>query len=433
MPRGIILHCALVLPLLLLQGCATSLSTSITYARWNDQSAASIESTELKFKLQESTITLALPGAPTGSANPTCPKGVDGASWWRCFDQAIVQAAPAPSNLTGGNIYIAKPGDSSSLDFATTAISGTALVGQDGLYSSITVSYTNNTAAIIAAGATASATAFGIGGPYAAAAGFLLGAAGAVTTFTPRADHPLVAARPRFIGYMCANEPIDVSGAPSTRALKTPALFLPLTILAAEARPFATRSDLNALNVPGPKGTGCWHALPNASLLGLAKPLTLGKAAPEGPRTTLEPGDGWLYRVVAIDPADPSAAPTGSVAANDFFGDYSGRHRDFPLSSCRKMMLQITWWQDIEDAINRAWSQQKPTPRVVAYRVIVADPNFVTRANLKKGGSINFKPDCGANVSISPDTSTGAILGQIVNATETIYSAEQTWKSTQSP
>ena len=126
------------------------------------------------------------------------------------------------------------------------------------------------------------------------------------------------------------------------------------------------------------------------------------------------------------------AAPPGSVPAADYFGDYSGRHQDFPLSSRRKMMLQITWWQDMEDAIIRARSQQKPTPRVGAYRVLVADPNFVTRAYLKKGGAINFKPDCGAHVATSPDTSTGAVLSQIVNATENIYGAEQIWKSTQS-
>ena len=61
----------------------------------------------------------------------------------------------------------------------------------------------------------------------------------------------------------------------------------------------------------------------------------------------------------------------------------------------------------------------------------MADPAYVMRADIKKGAVINFRPDCGATVSLTPDASGAAILNATVTATEAMYKAEQSWAAAQ--
>lgn len=341
----------------------------------------------------------------------------------------MAQASPAASDLASGKVYVASPDTSSSFGFSSTAISGTPITGQDALYSVVTVNYTNNTASVITAAGTGAAAGFGIGGPYGAAAGFLLSAAQAAagdTNFLSLRSTPQPTTqvpKPDVLGpYICQNESVSLANADIAVGTKTPSAFFPVTIsVPATSLPLAPKSQLTAVDLPSTIKSACWHVLPNGGLLGSAQEID--QAASTAPRTKLSAGDGWLYRVVENDGTDPSSAPAGTIPVQNYFNGKS--RQDFPYSSCRSATLQITWWQELANAVSA--SPTKPKPRILPFQVNIADPNYVSPALLTKGGAINFKPDCGANVSSTPDNSTSGILNASVTAAESIYKAEQTW------
>jgi len=318
------------------------------------------------------------------------------------------------------------PDDSSHLYFSTTTISGVTWPGKDTLYSQVTIKYTNNTGTIIAGAATGAVTGFGIAGPYGAAAGFVFGGAGAA--FVPKSvkkDKP----KPpplKFEDYICNNEPVNIAKA-QTKTL-IPHLYLPLTINAANARPLAQKQELV---LPAETPSACWHTFPNTRYLGVVSPQLAG-ATNTAPKTR-DPvdGDGWLYRLVAADGDDPTKPPKGAIPTDDYFSTSSAR-QDFPYSACRNVILQVTWWKDLADAIGQVNGHAPPSPpRVVTFKTVVADPAYVYEAKVKKGGVINFKADCGANVSLTADTSNAATINAIITATQNIYKAEQTWENSQ--
>jgi len=229
--------------------------------------------------------------------------------------------------------------------------------------------------------------------------------------------------------YICANEPVNLAMADKYVGTAIPSISFPVAIKETGADQFAPSSEINAVSLPAANAaqSACWHVLPN--MVGSARPInSIGAKAP---RTNLAAGDGWLYRVVAAD-TDLTIAPPGSAAAAvDAYFATSPR-QDFPYSSCRKVTLQITWWQELATAIAKAKASGTATnPGILTYDVSVADPRFVAIAHLKKGGAVNFRPDCGANVSADPDASSGATLNAAVTSAESIYKAEQTWSGTQ--
>jgi hypothetical protein len=63
--------------------------------------------------------------------------------------------------------------------------------------------------------------------------------------------------------------------------------------------------------------------------------------------------------------------------------------------------------------------------------MVPADPTYVFIAHIDKGGAINFKPDCGANVSMTADNSLSGDISTIVSNVTTVYKDEQTWQSSQ--
>jgi hypothetical protein len=128
---------------------------------------------------------------------------------------------------------------------------------------------------------------------------------------------------------------------------------------------------------------------------------------------------------VQVDPTtkaavDPTKPPAGAVATTDYFAN-TGSHSDFPYSSCRNVVIQITWWEELQNG----------SQKTLTYDTVIADPAYVFVANLNKGGAINFKPDCGANVSMDADNSLSADISAIVSNTTSVYKAEQTWSSSQ--
>lgn len=398
---------------LALCGCTTELQ----YSKWTPGDP--VPATALRFSLPDSKLTLSALGAAAGSTpKSNCKTGTVDADWAACFGQVALSSAMSPPPATEP-IYLAKPDDGHNLHMSTTGISGTAVTGQDTLYSVVTVKYTNNAATAVAAAASGATAGFGVAGPYGAAAGFVLGAAGSIAS-----DRSLIApgGTPTLKDYLCEKQPVDLSN-PASAGLK-PALYLPAVIGVADSRPIAPTSELTAVSV---SKDSCWRALPNSSHIGDAIPFALnGVAEPTGPRAPLD-GDGWLYRLVAAD-ADQLAQPKGAVLTTAYFADSKPR-QDFPYPVCRKVKVEITWWKALSDAI--AIAPAKPEPKVVAFDAVVADPLYVNAAKVTKGSVINFRQDCGANVTTTPDASGAAVLNATVTATEGIYKAEQAWASAQ--
>jgi hypothetical protein len=67
----------------------------------------------------------------------------------------------------------------------------------------------------------------------------------------------------------------------------------------------------------------------------------------------------------------------------------------------------------------------------VTFDTVVADPDHVNVALVTKGGVINFKTDCGANVTANTDTGNGALLNAVVTQVQNIYKAEQSYDAAQ--
>lgn len=414
----------LIILCILISGCSTSIKYSILDKTTDKKIIEKVEDlSALKFQLQDSTVTLAVPSAAVSPAlapgTPHCSADVTDANWWKCFNQVAPHAAIAPS--ASDKIWVATPDDSNHLYFSTTAISGVPVTGQDTLYSQITIKYTNNTSTIIAGAGAGAVTGFGIAGPYGAAAGFIVAGAGG---FFRAAATP-----PSLKEYICPNEPVDLSDA-SAATLK-PLLYLPLTINAADARPLAPTQDLVLPETEKTPAAACWHTLPNAGHLGDVSPdfTDAHRPARNSPRVPVG-GDGWLYRLVAAVGDDPTQAPKGATPTEEYFSSSDAR-QDFPYSACRNVTLQMTWWKDLSDAIARVNKGQPAKLMVVTFHTVIADPDFVFTAKVKKGGVINFKPDCGANVSLTADASISAAINAAVTATQNIFKAEQTWASSQ--
>ena len=426
---------------LLLCGC----STSISYTKWDGSSA--VESTALKFRLPDSTITLAVPSAPatttpaqTKPQQPvTCPDAVTNATWGTCFNNVVAQAAPAGSGVAASPVWVATPDDSHNMWLTTTAISGTAIQGQDSIYSLVTIKYSNNVGAVITGAGAGAAAGFALGGPYGALVLGLVGGVGAVApnflAEKSRLASKTVPAGPPppspslLADYVCANESVDIVDAdPATPALQKPSISLPIMIKAADVRPLAPKAELHAVGSPKITQAACWHALPNASYMGAPLPLG-GSDTKTVPVRTPQPGDGWLYRVVETDADDPAAPLPGTIKVDSYLPS-SGRS-DFPYPACRTVTMQVTWWQDLANAIRTPGADGKPAPSWKSFDMTIADPLYVSVAYVKKGGAINFKPDCGANVSMDPDTSSAAILNAIVTQGEANYKAEAAWQSSQ--
>jgi hypothetical protein len=298
----------LLLVLLILSGC----TTSIKYEAWTPKTE--VQSTALKFVLQDSTITLQAPNTPAnpplaGGAGATaskkaCPDDVTAAewstTWWECFNQVAALASPAASDLTGGTPWVATPDDSSHLWLTTTAISGTAITGQDGLYSVVTVKFTSNVGTVITAAGTGAAGGFGFGGPYGATAGGLLGAISVVKQAEAVA-HGVAAPPASYMDFVCPADKtnLDLSNAATT--LQTPTISFPVTIKAADARPLAPKTELTTATQPAGPATvaDCWHTLPNSTSPAMPRPLGMAT----GTSRAAVPGDGWLYRLVGSCPA----------------------------------------------------------------------------------------------------------------------------------
>jgi hypothetical protein len=420
---------------LVLTSCATNPGVALKYTELDESSnlhSISIPSDTLKFGLQDSLLTLApysFNSSPT-SQKLNCPEGINHENWWECFsNETQLISSVAPADLKKKNsVYLVSPDDSSNYNISKTSIQAVTvnwqnqLQGQPPLYSSIAIKYSNNTNKIISNASSAAISGFELAGPGGAVIGLLLGALD--TTFlTPKSV--LLGYTPPLgsylSGFICKGEDITFSSATESNLM--PMISFPITVRASDAMPISTKDEVNS------DPSNCWHTLPNnVSRNTMLKPNQIGIANSEKKVRNPVNGDGWLYRLVATD--DPSKPPQGAIKREDFFNPNKFDNRQkFPYSSCRNVKMEITWWKDLAQSIKDTKAGEKPHPSAIRFDAVINDSNFVSVANVEKGGIINFNSDCGANVTSIGDQSNASTFSVIVVNSLNLYEAQKAWEN----
>ncbi len=420
-----------------LSGCATQISYSELDA--NGQ----VPSGGMAYQLEDSLVTLngLAPQTSGGDKNSQTsqPTTCQAATWSDCFTNVKATVTPSPviskadAQKRSGwldpypdkdalNIWAVKPDDDWSLFFTTTTLTGTPATNQDYLYSSIKVGYKNNASTILTGAGTGAVTGLAMGGPWGALIGGVVGGVTAAPiTYGTEADKAASLAS----GYVCPGASVNFAALAAKGDSLKPSLNLPVSINAADARPYSTgknepykepKADPNT--VPEPLGRAdCWHELPNTKYLGTVVAQPVGKeVGGSSPRDPVD-GDGWYYRIVV---GDDNGQPAGGVATTDYFKATMPRS-DFPISYCRDATLQITWWQELVPPAGKT----DPTPRAVPFGTLrVADPAYVTVADVSHGGGLTFKTNCGATVAPDVDTSVAPLLNAMMTEALAIYNAQ---------
>ncbi len=315
--------------------------------------------------------------------------------------QDICKEAKTWEDCLKGLSIVVTPGSNSSqiitavpdnfLGLFTTSLSATTVDGDDLLPKVVTVSYRDKTKDVIAGIGSGAATGAPLG-PYGMAAGAAAGALTAYlsTTAMPQSSHS-------FSEFVCSGDKPKEAGLSNPNK---PELIVPVTITLGEALAGETNT---------PDGKECWRLLPK-SLPGFQKVVSKekGKDGEDG-------GSGWLYRV-RRGPIPPKAQ-----SAIDFFGQkglWGGPKalNTFPFSVCRDANLDIVWWDELQQALNRKRSDEK-TPITYNYKtmsITIADPTQVGVAPLPKAGDIDLHTLCGASTTTRADTNPK--LGETIDA-----------------
>ena len=125
-------------------------------------------------------------------------------------------------------------------------------------------------------------------------------------------------------------------------------------------------------------GSACWHSLPNTLFLGQA--VVINPSSGQAPKQR-QPQSG--------DGNDPNR-PKGTLATGTYFAQPAVDRHDFPYTSCKKAIMQVTWWKDLYDHINTK-DNTTSTFRYARFTTVVANSRYVTVADVSKGGAIDFK------------------------------------------
>jgi hypothetical protein len=396
-----------------LAGC----STHIKYTKYNEVDG--VPANGIAFALQTGAITLDMPKAAAGSGGQqpafveNCAKNsATGETWTHCFlgvsTQATMVAAP--------DLYVAKPSDPLS-SLSSTKLSAQPVTGSEVLYKQITVSHANNAPAVISAVGSGAAAGFALGGPPGAIVGGLIG--GVVTASQSKGVTVSGAPPPPvWQDALCTGDRDRFSQESAKWLALKPSLAFPFVIDTEHARPFAAIDAQTSTDV-------CWRFLPNN--LHLLDAVTEA-GAPTGGDPQL--GDGWLYRIVKT--GGPQEPGTSGLAAAAYFASRDSRD-DFPVSACQIVTLEITWWQQVKDALeNAAAGKERPNPYLLKFPGMkIADPSSVRAVKLPDGGVITFNPDCGAFVTVTGPASYAEVFTAAITQAQAVLKAQQTWEASQ--
>ena len=294
--------------------------------------------------------------------------------------------------------YVAKPG------YGTT-LTSTAVDADPLMVKSIAVNYKNPAIGVVSSAGAGAVTGFGIGGPWGAAIGGVLGAAGQLVVSK---------GEEKWYKRVC-NEDREPDPTQFDKLVPSdttvPQLFLPVTLTYENSK----------------KGiTECWHPLPNRSpdamKAAMQKKAKQKKAMQE---TTMQnpqgllPLSGWFYRIVPGDPKElsnsklPPVLPIDLKPENkldppfqkrDEYFRITGNQETFPVSACRWVEVQITWWEMLN---------KKDDPDGYRYPLMVADSDYVQAIRIPKDGTVYLLPVCGGYAS---PTQSSSSLGDLIDA-----------------
>lgn len=388
--------------LFLMVACITACTSKLAYKK-NFGDPASPGNKELVFSLRNSTILISQSGSdkkaddgkpaadqmdPTAAVN-SCPKPPDHKKGEKpitsddylskCLSGVTAKATAARDTSV---VYVAQPA-------CGTTLTSTAVDADPFMVKSIAVNYKNPAIAAVSSAGAGAVAAFGIGGPWGAAIGGLLGAAGQLVTSMK------VEKWYERENNVCKEdrESDSTRFEKLTAEKKAPQLFLPVAL------PYETSKSI----------TDCWHPLPNRS------PEAI-EAAMQNPQD-LPPLSGWFYRIV--DPKEPSNSKLPPILPKslkpgdklnppfqerDEYFRIAGNQETFPVSACRLVEVQITWWEMFNDADD---------PQKYKYPVMVADSGYVQAVRLPKNGTVYLLPVCGGYAS---PTQSSSSLGELIDA-----------------
>jgi hypothetical protein len=330
-----------------------------------------------------------------GPTTPVHPVNVCGTkpedNWHTCLDAVLLGTAPVS---VAGEVYVVVPSASTgSKTTITPKVNDT-----DPL---MLTSVTFNSSSKLPSELTTAGTDAIVGlawGPWGAAAGGIIGLIVEGTNPNPGAA---VAAPPK-LAWQSLVCPGDSSKTATEDPADNPILKLPVTVNYA-------------------KPDTCWNSLPTS--VGFTE-AARGKSAPPS---------GWFYRFaenktlppntatfpqVVVDTSDPTHLPIHVVPATTYFtpdkdGMWTSPDTTFPVSACRSVELQITFWSAIILSI-----AQKGTPDFFSYPLVVADPNYVQKITTPTQGSVTLLTLCGGYASAGTpsnavDDSISALLTQV--------------------
>ena len=337
----------------------------------------------------------------------------------RCLFQVNAKASAIRDT---SEFYVATP------EWGTT-LTSTAVDADPLMVKSITVNYKNPTVGIVTSAGAGAATGFGIGGPWGAAIGGLLAGVGAAISASMRAEEW------KYENDVCQEDiqslkPEEFKGLVSNlKAVNVdpPQLFLPI-----------------ALDYKTSKNeTKCWHPLPNLSDKALDAVINN--------RIGLPPLSGWFYRIVAVDPKSdssklPPILPTAlphlensqktdppfqyrikyfEQEREKYLGVFNiaNYQETFPVSACRSVELQITWWEMLK--------YRKPNDEAKHYKypMMVANSEYVQAIRLPKNGTVNLLPVCGGYASPTQSSSSlGEVIDAVVKQAQAVKEAQAKYK-----
>jgi hypothetical protein len=383
---------------------------------------------ELVFSLRSSTILISPAGnekkpsdgkpaadqADAISPSNTCTKAEGNSSTSndvlnKCLVGVNAKAAAARDKSV---VYVAKPN-------CGTTIQSTSVDTDPFMVKSIVVNYKNPAIGIVSSAGAGAVAGFGVGGPWGAAIGGVVATAGQEMTFTDIKELYTKAAKanipkPPWYKDVCEEDKkIDISRFEKF-SNKIPELYLPVTL------------DFES----GKKSIKpCWHPLPNRS------PAAIKKAMddPQSPELL----SGWFYRIIMPSKSDknsdksvlPPVLPVDLKPGDKLISSISFQERDvffsntdnqekFPVSACRSIELQITWW----DLQNNA---EFNDPLWYGYQMTVADPDYVQVVRIPKNGTVYLLPVCGGYESPTQSSSSwGDLIDAVVKQTQAVKEAQ---------
>jgi hypothetical protein len=387
-----------ILLFLAITSLVAACTSKLSY-RANPPDPSSPPDKDLIFSLRNSTILVTSPAKVAAQANSGTPlvenvcKTAGQDALKKCLDDINVNAIPSRD---GKHVFSATPSRG-------TTVTSTAVDSDPLMVKTITVNYKNPAVGIIGTTGAGAVTGFAIAGPYGAAAGGVFGLVASLVTAQAAPGR----AQTVWTDLLCRTELEVVNKSNPPRAVEADAqLLLPVAVEYGSA---------DAEN-------DCWHLLP------LAK-QDVSAAKPDL--------SGWVYRFQptikeevkfalppVVTPEWDSMHGNGKlrppfVSREEYFRDEEER-TTFPISACRRIEVQITWWQRLE-------LNQIPAN---IYSVMVADSAYIHPVRLPKSGVVTVLPACGGfSSSTATSSSSNELIDAIIKQAQAVKAAQDSYNN----